>query len=329
MVTVTVLLDPDTQPTDRRADALQDSSRREVPQRAALPGEGPVRHRNELVDLGPGVWVRRSAGTPVPVARTRRHLRLEPVESVVIGLQRPGHSAPTLDEAARATRHHDLGRVDSTRPSGPEELDLTSRDDLILTIRQVGVPVEVVRAAAPAVSTSPVYPLLRGHVAGLFDATVALGSQPRLLAGQATAALVRALLLSAARHVRAKEALEETLELRIVGYLRSHLGERDLTVERVAAAHHVSTRHLYNVWARAGHALTPSEWIIDQRLRWACDQLADPDQANASIESIARRCGFADVSHFSRRFRLTFQQSPSAWRRRHQPAGVEGAAAPH
>lgn len=324
---MTVLLDTDALPAEHRADALQDSFRHEPPQRVTFVHGGPVRHRIEMVELGPDVHLRRDVGTPTTVTRTERHVRIDAPEVVAFGLQRRGRSLLTVDGATRPARSEDLDCVDATRPYGLEQLETSWRDDLILTNRQVGVSVEVVRAAAPAILTSPVYPLLRGHVAGLFDATAGLDEGPRLLAGQATAALVRVLLLTAARHRQAQEALEDTLDLRILGYLRSHLGDRDLTVEQVAAAHHISTRHLYNVWGRAGHTQAPGEWIIDQRLRWACDQLVDVDQATASIESIARRCGFADVSHFSRRFRQAFQQSPSAWRRQHRAPGPPGAPA--
>ena len=69
---------------------------------------------------------------------------------------------------------------------------------LFLSNRRAGVSVDVVRAAVPALPRSPVYDLVRSHLAGLFAATRDLGAPTRLLTGQATTALVRALLTTAA-----------------------------------------------------------------------------------------------------------------------------------
>lgn len=310
-----VLLDTDTLPAAHRADALQDAFRNEAPQRVVFGDAPAFRHRIEMVELGPEVRIRRSIGTPMTVIRTERHVRAEAPEYMSFGLQRQGRSVLTLGGSPRPASYRQLDCVDGTRPYALEQLDFNRRDDLVMSNRQVGVSVDVVRAAAPSITGSPVYELVRHHVVGLFDATAKLAPQPRLLAGQATTALIRALLLTSAEHRLAREALEDTLDFRLHAFVEAHLSDRDLTVERIAAAHHISTRQLYNVWTRAGHDEPPAHWIIRRRLERAREQLAS-GPAQASIESIARHCGFADVSHFNRRFRQAFAMSPSEWRKR-------------
>jgi AraC-like DNA-binding protein len=60
------------------------------------------------------------------------------------------------------------------------------------------------------------------------------------------------------------------------------------------------------VRARAGHDRTLAQWIIQRRLERARNQLADLDPELTSITAIARGCGFANLSHFSQRFRAAY-----------------------
>jgi AraC-like DNA-binding protein len=109
--------------------------------------------------------------------------------------------------------------------------------------------------------------------------------------------------------------MHSALHLRITMYIDAHLHDRTLNVDNIAAAHHISPRQLYNVWAAAGHALSPSQWIMHRRLDRARNQLTDLDPQVASIATIAHACGFSDMSHFSRRFREAFGLAPREWRK--------------
>ncbi len=173
--------------------------------------------------------------------------------------------------------------------------------------------VDVVRAAAPMLARSPVYRLVRAHLAGLFAATYPLSTQSRLLTGQATVALVRALLSTAAEARGRDDALQATLDVRMALYIDAHLDDPELTAERIAAAHNISLRHLYAVWARAGHDRGPMQWITNLRLHRARDRLASRAPTQTTIAAVARDCGFTSPSHFSRRFRETFGESPRDW----------------
>lgn len=74
---------------------------------------------------------------------------------------------------------------------------------------------------------------------------------------RSTVELVRGLIATVVGDERpACQAREPTLQLHVVDYLRMHWHEHDLTAERLAAAHHISTRQLYGCSPRRA---SPSE----------------------------------------------------------------------
>lgn len=310
---MTVLFDTARLPEHERVDALQAAFTVESPQVVDLLNPR-VRHRTEVVELGPGLRVRRDEGSPLAVARNARHVRIDAPEVLAIAFQRQGDSMISVGEHERVLRAGDLQCTDTTRPYRYVQHTAACNDVVMISAARAGVSIDTARAAAPRLPSSPVFELVRAHVAGLFDATTDLPPQPRAVTGQATAALIRTLLLTAAGVDGAPDALHDVLGARIADYIESHLADPELDVERIAAAHHISVRHLYTVWARAGHEGTPAQWIIGRRLERARDLLVDPGEGRLGVTAVARRCGFADSSHFSRRFRQAFGVSPREWR---------------
>nr|WP_246314201.1 AraC family transcriptional regulator [Kineococcus aurantiacus] len=315
------MLDTDLLPAADRVDAVHAAYDGQHPRRTVVLGPQPVRHRVERLALGSEVQLLRTGGNALDVVRTPRQVRADAPEHVAIGWHRRGQALVSTARGDSDVPVGELNCVDMTAPYRLSHRTTHDHDVLILSNRQAGVSVDVVRAAAPVLSRSPVYDLVRRHLAGLHRAVRGLPPEHRPLTGQATAALVRALLTTAAESGTAGEAMDAALEARITAYLDAHLGERDLSVERVAAAHAVSVRHLYDVWARAGHTLTPARWITERRLQRARRLLAA--EPTGSVAAVARRCGFADPSHFSRRFRQAFGVCPTEWR---VAAGHEGVA---
>ncbi|SDS59763.1 AraC-type DNA-binding protein [Friedmanniella luteola] len=284
------------------------------PRRHVVVGTQPVRHRVERLALGPQIHLLHTGGSPLDILRTARQVRADAPEHVAIGLRRHGRGLVSVAGAEADLPVGHLNCVDMTRPYRLVHSTAHVHDVLILSNAAAGVSVDVVRAAAPALRRSPVYGLVRGHVAGLFAGTRLLSPEVRQLVGQATTALVRALLTTAAATGGAHEALDAALASRLALYLDAHLTDPDLTIERAAAAHHVSVRQLYATWAEAGHDVTPARWLTQRRLERAREQLTGAG-SGLSIAVVARRCGFADPSHFSRRFRQAFGVTPREWRR--------------
>lgn len=95
-------------------------------------------------------------------------------------------------------------------------------------------------------------------------------------------------------------------------YVEDHLGDVDLTPDRIAAANFISVRHLHGLFQRAD--TTVSTYIRTRRLERCHQELTDPLFASQQVSTIARRWGFPEATHFSRAFRSHFGMSPRTLR---------------
>ncbi|MEV4458526.1 helix-turn-helix domain-containing protein [Microbispora sp. NPDC049633] len=116
------------------------------------------------------------------------------------------------------------------------------------------------------------------------------------------------------------EARRQALLSLIHDFIRRRLGDPDLTPETIAAAHQISVRHLYTLFAEQG--LTVAAWIRRCRLEQCHRDLADPRQRALPIHSVAARWGFTDAANFSRAFRAAYGMSP----RDHRDLAAAGRA---
>jgi AraC-like DNA-binding protein len=107
--------------------------------------------------------------------------------------------------------------------------------------------------------------------------------------------------------------MDETLLTRVRTFVQQRLADPELGPRMIAWHHGISVRSLYGLFHRSGSSL--EQWIIAERLKRAHEDLASPQCDGLTIEAVARRWGFAQASHFSRRFREHYGVSPSQWRR--------------
>lgn len=94
--------------------------------------------------------------------------------------------------------------------------------------------------------------------------------------------------------------------------LQNRFHQADLSPVTVGAEHGVSTRSVH--YAFAGAHTTFVERLMGLRLGRAREMLTDARLFDLPVAEIASRCGFADPSHFARRFRRRFGQSPLQYR---------------
>ena len=90
------------------------------------------------------------------------------------------------------------------------------------------------------------------------------------------------------------------------------LGDPDLTLERVAAAAHVTPAHLVRRF-RAQLGITPMAYLWQRRVSAGVDMLVS---TGLPVGEIARRAGFRSVYHFSRRVKEGTGLPPTEVRRR-------------
>lgn len=179
---------------------------------------------------------------------------------------------------------------------------------------RLDMPMDVVRAAMPRLTSSPIYEVVRDHLTRvMLDARRIEESGAAAAVGAASVELMRALIVSAADDERrTRDLLQATLADRIQAYVRHHVRDVDLTPAKIAAANAVSLRQLYRIYETLGTSLEGS--IIEQRLLGVHAALAAPAARRASIASLAAAWGFSTPSHFADRFRRRFGMSPRQWR---------------
>jgi AraC-like DNA-binding protein len=100
-----------------------------------------------------------------------------------------------------------------------------------------------------------------------------------------------------------------------VEYMRTHLSEPSLSADRIANALFISRRRLYQLFDD-GQGV--AERIKGMRIDLAKTQLTDPAKASHGIAEIAKDCGFANATHFSRTFRKVVGETPRDFREREQ-----------
>jgi AraC-like DNA-binding protein len=84
---------------------------------------------------------------------------------------------------------------------------------------------------------------------------------------------------------------------------------KSFSVATLAAAHHISARHLQRLFEEEG--TTFSEFLLRERLAFAHRTLRNLANARRPISAIALEAGFNDLSYFNRAFRRRFGATPS------------------
>jgi AraC family transcriptional regulator len=101
-------------------------------------------------------------------------------------------------------------------------------------------------------------------------------------------------------------------ERRAKELLSANLGG-NITTADIARECSLSTGHFTRAFRRST-GMSPHQWLLRRRVDLAHDLLRD---ARLSLADIARACGFADQSHFTKVYTRLRDIGPGAWRRRH------------
>lgn len=311
---MTLLLDTAAVPAADRDDATRAAvERMSVPTEVSLLGTGPRDTRMDFWQMG-RLSALRNEGRALRLLRTPQHVRRDAPEVVSMNIQLKGRA---LHHQGGHTQQACAGELVMADLSGTYESN-TGLATLAtyMSYSDLGVEVAVGRRAMPRLAASPLYALVRNHLAQLnrcIDATWASPGAHEV--GDATIDLVRALLVSAAQDTHENDILAETLSTRVEAYIRQNLTDTHLNPETIARTHHISVRALYNLWSTRDSTLM--EWIIRERLEGAREELRATRSAASTptVSHVARRWGFSDPTHFRRRFRAAYGMSPTEWRR--------------
>jgi AraC-like DNA-binding protein len=124
---------------------------------------------------------------------------------------------------------------------------------------------------------------------------------------------IASLLALAAGPPPAQSLRPDVLMHRLGRLLRDRYHEIGLTPTVLAQDLGISARYLHHLFAK--QATTFGRELLGVRLERARDLLANPRHDDIPIGDIASRCGFAEASHFARRFRHSFGAAPNDFRR--------------
>jgi AraC family transcriptional regulator, positive regulator of tynA and feaB len=261
-------------------------------------------------DLGPLQLSDISISSPHSVTRSHRaaarerrpHLNLNWVRS---GAWQVEHYGRTIDLAAG-----DMVLLDNRQP-----YSVTARQGSLHMVARL--PIEWIRCWLPTPEAAVARPVRAGdpwHGALVATLDEAMRDERddeawrKLCTQQIGGAL--ALTLGAAESQLSNHTRQ--LYRRIQGAIQERFFEHDLDAAAIAAAVSISPRYLHKILAQEG--TTYVQELFSVRLRHACDLLGDTRFAALSVSEIGWRSGFCDPSHFSRRFKSRFGQSPGQWR---------------
>jgi AraC-like DNA-binding protein len=277
--------------------------------------EQPIHARMQLWNLGTGEWFT-SDNSGFRLRRAQKHLSMDGKPYLALALQATGLCQFEQFGHQQTVRRGHLMLNDLTAPYDVTWSGLGGSRCFQLPYDRLGLPADLIRAAALRIHTSPLYDLVRHHLNYLSSEASRLQDDPGLTSlGNATTELLRALVVSAAAagpDSLVRQVRQETLLPRVLAYTRRHLTEPDLGPLRIASAHNISRRQLYTLFRQADISL--EQWIITQRLEGARIDLTSPASQHRTIAAIARSWGFTGTSHFITRFHAAYGRSPSGYR---------------
>ncbi|WBB80405.1 helix-turn-helix domain-containing protein [Micromonospora sp. WMMD882] len=305
-----LVLDTRSLPAGERAEAFQSTvSANCSSSMASFEDPDAIQARMTVFDFGPAkVFNIDASGTTL--RRTPKMSRAETETSVVLALpmRTDNHIAWAREERQFGPR--DLLLVDLSVPYVYGWKGRGASYALHVDVDDLDLPRDMIHSAARELRGSPLYDLVRDHVARVTADADTLAHRPGAAElGAASVDLMRALVVSAAgADRRLRDALHSSTQARVRAYVRHHLRDPDLTPERIAAANAISVRTLYKLYEESGQSLEQS--IIEQRLRGARADLTADRPRHTSIAAVARAWGFANPSFFTQRFRAAFGVTP-------------------
>ncbi|MFF0817335.1 helix-turn-helix domain-containing protein [Rhodococcus sp. NPDC003318] len=310
---MTVVFDTAQFASKERADAtctaMQENS---APSHVVLEDPTSVSSLMEVWSYG-ATSVFRSRMSGMQLLRTHRQTTRAPSPLVAIAVQETAIARYEQRGVQRLVAPGELMVVDLNSEYDYAWSTFGSSRCLHVPIDRLAVPYDAIRAASTRPLDSPVATLVANHISALtVDGDRLSGGPDAHALGEASIDLARALFASLSDGDGMRRTSADSLMARIRTHVRQHLTDPTLSPESIAATHGISTRRLYELCAAADVRL--EQWIIDERLHRARDQLARPRSRQIAIATVARRCGFTSHAHFSRRFRALFGVTPREWR---------------
>ncbi|MEU9420088.1 helix-turn-helix domain-containing protein [Streptomyces sp. NPDC048272] len=304
--------------TERSADGADDLARWLAPVSAGARPDGSAGHAPRGRGLGYLrllVW----EAAPARLSRTPRTVAREPLDAVAVVLPRYGTTAVAQDGRGVTVAVGELTLIDLRRAFALERgpgasvllcrlpahaLGLSAADLAPVLGRVVPVGGDGVAALLG--------PLLHGLGASTAAMSMTVGERLGGVVTEFVAALVNEWNEDRQEHGGPACPGREALLRAVREHIDRHLGDPDLSPERIAAAHGISVRYLHRLFETQD--ITVGRLIHQRRVEQCERELSRRGRVNPSISAVAQRWGFRSPAHFSRAFKAVYGHSPRQWR---------------
>ncbi|MGW6834523.1 helix-turn-helix domain-containing protein [Streptomyces sp. NPDC054949] len=256
---------------------------------------------------------------PAQLSRTPRTVAREPLDAVAVVLPRHGTTAVTQDGRGATVGAGELTLIDLRRPFALERAAGASVLLCRLPAHALGLSVADLRPVLGRVVpvggdgvAALLGPLLHGLGASSDAMSVTVGERLGGVVTEFVAALVNEWNEEPQGRNDPGCPGREALLRAVREHIDRHLGDPDLSPERIAAAHGISVRYLHRLFEAED---TTVGRLVHQRRVEQCErELSRRGRVSPSISAVAQRWGFRSPAHFSRAFKAVYGHSPRQWR---------------
>jgi AraC-like DNA-binding protein len=246
--------------------------------------------------------------TSYEIIRTQRDVNRAPADYYTVYLQVQGWTHIHQCNDSAALDCNDIVVSDCRRPYRAT----LSNDGL----RAVAVlPRPMVNSRAPWLSERPLnkipsssqyLDLLRRHMIQLMSEKLR-DNETDLL----TENLCNLLALASSPDIPPSRLRTELQTAALLAFCRKNLHRPELSPQLVADHFKISLRTLHGRFEKLG--TTFGRWLLEARLD-SCSKALKDSRHHRYVSELAYNCGFSDLSHFNKAFRIRFEMSPTEWR---------------
>lgn len=248
---------------------------------------------------------------PCSGTRQRKQIAATDDEFFVVLINYAGRETVSQDGVAVELTPGDAVSWDSTRPARFTVWEELSKRSLVIprsALEEMGAngwarPGIVLRGDAPSTQ------LLTGYLDTLSRSLGDLSATSLAAARNATLELLIGAMRPDSEASLSSSSSGPVLRDAMDRFIGKHLLDESLSPSFIASAHGVSVRTVNRIFSASGQTVTDT--VRARRLARARAELIETDR---SIAAIANRWGFADSSHFSRKFKAHYGTSPTDFR---------------
>ena len=272
------------------------------------------RATTRTTELGRGVRLTEVTASGSSLARTRKLTASNPSDELLFLIQLSGRSR--LEQGDRQIEIR-AGEAAFCDPSVPYRIHCDAGQQIVAMVpRHSVLPTHTsaadIRLQPLSMGLAPlrILRLLAEEMAS--DPGMGSLAERDSVAGAATELLRSAAVLASSAKFGLRNWCHDTRLLAAKEFMLARLPDAGLTIEDVASAVNVSSRHLSNLFAPHD---SPAAFLRRERLRRAREELLDPRLMRVGVGEIGARWGYPEPSTFGRAFVREFGETPSELRR--------------